>query len=247
MGIKNRNIAADANIDLSKINLTSGKRTFYEDFDDYDQIDGAGIDLDAIYGFDYKKGGTATHATTMDSHMSLALGANNSVVSMFQASTWTGAREPEMACRIKTPADITNVNIQIGWAERAAAVGGADDVLGNKDWAYLEFGAGTGSSNGTTSGDFVLNSKTLDVAVATTTADDAVAVEASTIYNCSVKITANGGIIAKVGNTTIRKSGAVPSGNTDWTPFIRMDNDPAAADTGQTLLVDTFFVTEDRS
>ena len=243
MGIKNRNIASDANIDLSKINLTSGKRTFYEDFDE-------AVDVTAnnIYGFDEKAGSGATAKTLVNSYMQLKTDGNNEAILIYQASTWTGAREPEMACRIQTYSAVTNVNFQIGWAEAGAISGGVMDVLGNKDWAFLEFGAGAGSSLGTTGGDFVLRSKTFAVAVATTTADDAVAVEASTIYNCSVKITANGGIIAKVGNTTIRKSGAVPSGNTDWQPFVRLANDVGAeAHYDQTLNIDTFFVSEDRS
>jgi hypothetical protein len=243
MAIKNRNIAADANIDFSKINLTSGKRTFHEDFDEK-----AGVSADAFYGFDVKTAGSPTHVSLVNSHMELATDGNNEVVMMYQASTWTGAREPEMACRIQTFSAITNVNFQIGWAEATAISGGVADVLGDKDWAYLEFGAGAGSSNGTTGGDFVLNSKTAGVTAVTTLADDAVEVAASTIYNCSVKITATGGIVAKVGDTTIRKSGAVPSGNTDWQPFIRVAMDPGAtAHYVQKLNVDTFFVTEDRS
>ena len=243
MGIKNRNIASDANIDLSKINLTSGKRTFYEDFDE--KVD---VDANDIYGFDIKHANNATAKTLVHSYMQLKTDGNNEVIMLYQAATWTGAREPEMACRIQTYSAVTNQNFQIGWAEATAIAGGVADVVGGKDWAYLEFGAGAGSTNGTTGGDFVLNTRTAGSDKVTTTADDAVAVEASTIYNCSVKITANGGIVAKVGNTTIRKSGAVPSGNTDWQPFVRLAMDPdAGAHFDQALNIDTFFVTEDRS
>ena len=34
MGIKNLNVAKNADIDLSKLNLLDGKRAFWEDFDE---------------------------------------------------------------------------------------------------------------------------------------------------------------------------------------------------------------------
>ena len=64
MAITNRNIAADANIDLSKINLAGGRRAMWEDFDETP----SSTNIADLYGFDaHLSGGTALVSNTVNS------------------------------------------------------------------------------------------------------------------------------------------------------------------------------------
>ena len=238
--IKNRNIAADAKIDVSKLNLVDGRRTFWEDFDD------SGIPGTDFYGFQTKTGGSVVHVSQDASTMKLGTTANNSGVMLATTSTWTGSREPTLEVRFTTPADISGMDFQIGFAEQTAVSGGVADVYGGKDWGYLEFS--TGGAGGSTSNKFALRTRTAGSAAATVTSDNLKDVAASTRYVVSVKITADGGIVAKVGEGVFTaNTNSVPSGNTDWQAFVRVGSRAAPGTTTADLLVDTFKLSEARS
>ena len=244
--IKNRNIAAEANIDLSKRSLVDGRRTFWEDFDDYD---GSGTDADNIYGLG--KAGTGTAATNQSSFLLLEVQTEGNVEQVFMESTWTGAAEPRLEVRFKTGPSLANTSFQIGWAENVAITGGANDCIGNKDWAYLELSTGNGAavSNGAdTSGKFVLRSRTAgDSASGTVTNTNVADVAVDTTYSVSVQILSGGGVLAKVGKDVLKTASAVvPTGNTDWRPFLRIRKDADSGSGDRVLLIDTMKVSEDR-
>lgn len=241
--IKNRNIAADANIDISKLNLVDGRRTFWEDFDD------SGIAGTDFYGLQTKWSTEAhTDFTSQDgSTIKLGTKQNNAGIMLATTSTWTGSREPMIEVRFTTPANITGMDFQIGFAEKAAVSGGVADVYGGKDWGYLEFS--TGGAGGSTSNKFVLRTRTEGSAAATVTNLNLKDVAASTTYVVSVKITADGGLVANVGDngTFTADTGSVPSGNTDWQAFVRVGSRAAPGQATADLAVDTIKVSEARS
>lgn len=243
MAIKNRNIAADAKIDLSKINLVTGKRTFYEDFDDTTEAGGAlNLDASAIYGFDKAVKNTPTCIVQRDSTVLLDSDADGDVIMLYQTSDWSVSKEPEMAVRIKDIESLDNCILQFGWTEGndAFAAPDANAVAGDKDKAYVEF-RGTG---GSFEDDWVLYTQNNSAAGAETGVSFGFGAATGTAYEIRVKLTSGGGVHASVDNTTrYASSAAVPKTLTDMRPFVRVNANGAAA----SLKLDTFFVSENRS
>jgi hypothetical protein len=229
--ISNRNIAADANIDLSKLNLLDGQRALWEDFDE-----AAGTDCANLYGLDKIVAATGIVTCIVPSLGILNAQANNDKVLLLGANAWRDARNCTMSTRVVSVSSLADVNIQIGWGDAAAMV--IDGPVADQDWAYLEFRAGT---NG---GRWRLGTR-ITGAAAVYVDSGVPAVTAATIYNISVHLLPGGSVVAKINDVTIRSAdGAIKSAASDWRPFARIS---ASAPGGKVLSLDTFAVHESRA
>ncbi len=230
--ISNRNIAADANIDLSKLNLLDGQRALWEDFDE-----AAGTDCANLYGLDrISATGTSIATCITPSFGVLNAQNNNDKVLLFGANSWHDARNCTMSARVANVSSLAAVNIQIGWGDAAAMV--IDGPVADQDWAYLEFRAGTND------GRWRLGTR-ITGAPAVYVDSGVPAVTSSTIYNISVHLLPGGSVVAKINDVTIRSAdGAIKSAASDWRPFARIS---ASAPGGKVLSLDTFAVHESRA
>jgi len=228
--ITNRNIAADADIDLSKLNLISGQRTFWEDFD----ADPATA-INDLYGFStaVASGGTATCANTS---LGLLNGpTNNDKALAFVSARWHGNRGCKMSARVTTVSSLAAINVQIGWGDDAAMV--IDGPVDDQDWALFEFRAGTAD------GQWRLGSRITGAAAVFV--NTGITVASATIYNISVELTTTGTVIGKINDDTFQSAaGAVKTGATDWHPFARISVSAAG---GKLLAFDTFSASESRT
>lgn len=237
MGIKNRNIAADAKIDLSKLNLLDGKRTLWEDFEELLNFDGAGL-----YGFGTTTNDPpATGVARCDaaSNLHVDAPANADVILWHGSAMWASARDCVMGVRLVDVESIGAVNFQIGWADSAAAAlaGGAGPVMDAHDYGYVIF-------DHSESANFRLATNVAGVGPVRVDTG-LVAAAGTTIYDITVKIGPTGVVTASINDNVFRSvSGAVKTGATDWHPFVRVHANGAV---NKSIKIDTFYVEQSRT
>ena len=231
MGIKNLNVAKNADIDLSKLNLLDGKRAFWEDFDE-----GAATTITSLYGFSQIVAATGAATCVNPSLGKLDCPNNNDKVLIFGGSQWHSDRNCKMTTRVTAITSLASVNMQFGWGDNAAMV--IDGPVSDHDWAYLEFRAGTND------GKWLLNTRIAGSAAVAV--DTGIPVASATIYNLSVELLPSGRVIAKVNGDIVQSgsSAAIKTGAADWQPFARIS---ASAGGGKFTTLDTFAVYENRT
>ena len=207
--IKNRNIAADANIDLSKINLTGGERALWEDFDETGTTN-----IADLYGFDaHLSGGTAQVSNAVNSCGALVTtGGSNWKSMIFGGGRWSAAKNCKLVVRLNSLTVATSMFLLAGWTDDAgvgdvdAPVTGTPDMAAfmysSVDSANWRFRSSTGAANTDTQ---------LGTSVSTG------------VTTLTVELNSAGGIIAKINDTKVGESiGSVTTGKTDWHPFVRL-------------------------
>jgi hypothetical protein len=233
--IKNRNIAADANIDLSKINLISGQRTLWEDFDEEMNFDGANL-----YGFGkvVKNSGVAVCDASSNLHADAP--ANADVILWYGSAMWATARDCTMGVRLVEVESNALVNFQIGWTDSAAiaVAEGAGPIMDAHDYGYVIFDTNE-------SPNFRLATNV--AGVGPVRVDTGIVVAAgSAIHDITVKINPAGTVTATIGDNVFKSTvaGAVKTGATDWHPFVRVHANGA---TNKSIKIDTFKVEQSRT
>jgi hypothetical protein len=234
MGIKNRNIAADAKIDLSKLNLLDGKRTLWEDFDEELNFAGAGL-----YGFGTQETASGVARCDAASNLHVDAPANADIILWHGSAMWASARDCVMGVRLVDVESIGNVNFQIGWADSAAvAVGsGSGPVMDAHDYGYVIFDHNESAN---------LRLATNIAGVGPVRVDTGlVAAAGTTIYDITVKIGPTGVVTASINDDVFKSvSGAVKTGATDWHPFVRVHANGAV---NKSIKIDTFYVEQSRT
>jgi hypothetical protein len=235
MGIKNRNIAANAKIDVSKLNLLDGDRVLWEDFDEKDDVAG-----DALYGFSTTLVATGTAKCDEASNLHLDCPANADKVLWFNDAAWTPDRNCIMGVRLVEVESIATVNFQIGWADSQAIAVAATDgpVMDAHDYGYVIF-------DHNESANFRLATNV--GGVGPVRVDTGIGAAAGTVaHNITVQITPTGTVIAKIGGTTVRSTaaGTVKTGTSDWHPFVRIHANGAVS---KSIKIDTFYASQSRT
>ena len=240
--IKNRNIAADAKIDVSKLDFITGKRVFFEDFND----DGGGalVGIDDNFAFNITKTNTPTALVQSDGTVYLDADADGDILCVFQASTWSTAKNPVMRCRIKIADTLDNNILQFGWCEGDGTTLPVGNPPADKDKAFIEY-RGTGGSNPDV---WVMRTNNNTDGGAETTTVSAQGAALDTWYNIEVALGEGGGAIGKITGgleqtfISAPEAGTAVPTLTDWKPFIRVNANGAAA----SVYLDSFMVYEDR-
>ena len=233
--IKNRNIAADANIDLSKINLISGQRTLWEDFDEEMNFVGANL-----YGFGKQETATGVALCDGASNLHVDAPASGDIILWMGSAMWASGRDCTMGVRLVEVESIAAVNFQIGWAD-SAAVGvssGSGPVMDAHDYGYVIFDSGESPN---------LRLATNVGGVGPVRVDTGIlAAAGSAIHDITVNINPAGTVTATIGGNVFKSTvaGAVKTGATDWHPFVRVHANGA---TNKSIKIDTFYVEQSRT
>ena len=227
--ITNRNIAADADIDLSKINLVGGQRAMWEDFDET-----ATTAIQDLYGFDaHISGGTALVSNTVNSCGALLTtgGAFKSMI--FGGGRWSAARGCKLSVRINSLNVATSMDLLIGLTDDAGVSGVDAPVTSTPDMAAFHYLTATSASWRFRSSTGTADTNTqLGTAVSTG------------ITTISIELNSTGGIVAKINDDTVGEAiGAVTTGKTDWHPFVRLLGGAAA----NLVNIDSISVSESRT
>ena len=237
MGIRNRNIDANAKIALSKIDQAFGDRVFFEDFDDGDNIL-----VEDTYGFDMVVTGAGTKTATHNELTSSAVvtagsGAGVATVMLVSKPAWDDSKTPVFRTRMKFVV-ITNVEAQIGFAD-TGGYGAHDAPTGDHDLAYWEF-------DGTTSATWRLRTRNPGLAGALgdfIDVDSGITVVTNTWYNLEIKLV-NGLVVGKVNDQEFRTASATATKNdNDWAAIARIE---AQAQSTNYAYFDTWHITSER-
>lgn len=230
MAITNRNIAADANIDLSKINLAGGQRAMWEDFDETP----SSTNIADLYGFDaHVSGGTALVSNTVNSCGALLTtgGAFKSMI--FGGGRWSAARGCKLSVRINSLNVATSMFLLMGWTDDAGVTGVDAPTTGTPDMASFMYSS-------VDSANWRFRSST---GAANTDTQTGIAVSTG-VTTVSIELNSTGGIVAKINDDTVGEAiGAVTTGKTDWHPYVRLLGGAAA----NLVNIDTIAVSESRT
>ena len=230
MGIRNRNIDANAKIAMSKIDQAFGDRVFFEDFDD--DNDAA---INTTYGFVADLSGAGATATHASASSSCSMAANNATALVVGVPTYSDAKSPVFRARITTSAALTNWEIQIGFGD-VDATDAHGDPIEDKNVAYWEF-------DDTTSDTWRLRTQKEGGGASFSDVDTGITVVGNTAYNLEIQLI--GGLVkGKINDEEfVTAADAITSGTTDWRAMARAQSQDAVA---RTLLIDTWYTSSER-
>lgn len=235
MGIRNRNIDANAKIAMSKIDQAFGDRVFFEDFEEVNLTA-----AEAIYGFDVAATIATSDAYVNQSESALVVdvgtaGGGGAVGNYLVRNTGMFGEERNTTFRTRLyVTSIADVEYQFGFGD-AAALAAATDPVGGHDVAYWEFDSAVGATwrlaTQTGAGGF-------------TYVDSGITVAASTKYNLEVKLLGGGRVAGKINDDVFYSAvGAIKTGTSDWQTFVRAE---AKANAQKQVYMDTWYVSETR-
>ena len=229
VGIRNRNIDANAKIAMSKIDQAFGDRVFFEDFDDDN-----GAAINTTYGFIFATDddATATHASASSS---CSIATNDATGLVVGVPTYSDAKSPVFRARITTSAALTDWEIQIGFGD-VDATDAHGDPIGDKNVAYWEF-------DDTTSDTWRLRTQKEGGGASFSDVDTGITVVGNTAYNLEIQLI--GGLVkGKINDEEfVTAADAITSGTTDWRAMARAQSQDAVA---RTLLIDTWYTSSER-